>query len=119
MFVPELPEQGVDQAGGYRQDATGRTSRSFDLTFTITGEVVDVRPNGVLVVEARKRRKINGETETIRLTGEIAPINVSQNNIVASSSVANLDIEYDGEGSTGDNAKPGLLGWLLGKIWPF
>ena len=110
---------GIDLDSRFRSDNSGRTSRSFDLTFTVTAEVVDIRPNGTLVIEARKRRKVNGETETIRLTGEISPKNVSDNNVVQSSVIANLDIEYDGQGTTGDQTKPGLLGWLLNKLWPF
>jgi flagellar L-ring protein precursor FlgH len=110
---------GIDLDGRYRQDNTGRTSRQFDLTFNIMAEVVDIRPNGVLVVEARKRRKVNGETETIRLSGEVHPDNVTVDRTAKSSSIVNLDIEYDGAGTVGDQAKPGFLGWLINKLWPF
>ncbi|MHC4605501.1 MAG: flagellar basal body L-ring protein FlgH [Planctomycetota bacterium] len=110
---------GIDLDGRFRQDNLGRTSRQFDLTFTIMAEVMDIKPNGVLVLEARKRRQVNGETETIRLTGMVSPRFVDASRTTTSSEVLNLDIEYDGEGTTGDGAKLGLLGWLLSKLWPF
>ena len=53
-----------------------------------------------------------------RLTGEVDP-RVILNGLVRSDSIANLDVSYEGEGSVGDVAQPGWLGWLLGKIWPF
>ena len=80
---------------------------------------MDIKPNGNLVIEARKRRQVNGETETIRVSGVVSPNSVSANNVVKSSDIANLDIEYDGRGTTGDQTKPGILGWLLSQIWPF
>lgn len=120
LSAAELADDpGIDLDARFRMDNTGRTSRAFDLTFTIAGEVMDVRPNGNLVIEARKRRQVNGETEQIRVSGEVSPSAVGVGNTVRSSDIVNLDIEYDGEGTAGDQAKPGWLSWILGKFWPF
>ena len=108
----------IDLDARYRQDNLGRTTRQFDLTMTITSEVIDVRPNGNLVLQAIKRRKVNADEETIKLTGEVSPL-VVVNGAVRSDSIANLNVSYDAEGSVGDVAKPGWLGWILGKLWPF
>lgn len=85
-------------------------------TMTVTAEVADIRPNGTLVLQAIKRRTVNGTEETLRLTGEIAPQHVSLNK-AAAGSLVNLSMVYEGPGS--EAAKPGLLGWILGKLWPF
>lgn len=108
----------IDLDARYRRDNSGRTSRNFDLTFTVTAEVVDIRPNGNLVIEAKKRRKVNNDEEYIRLTGEVAPTAV-ENNIVKSEKIANLDITYEGSGPANDSSKPGFFGWLFDKLWPF
>ena len=83
---------------------------------SLTAEVVDVRPNGTVVLQAVKRRIVNRDEEVVRLTCEVAPENVSQNR-TSSDRVANLTMTYDGAGV--DGARPGLLGWLFGKLWPF
>ena len=114
--LPGDPGIGLD--GRYRNDNQGRTTRQFDLSFVIASEVVDVRPNGVLVLQAIKRRKVNDDEELIRLTGEVSPDAVILNK-VRSDSVVNLNITYDGSGSVSDTAKPGFLGWVLSKLWPF
>jgi flagellar L-ring protein precursor FlgH len=101
-----------------RKDNLGSTLREFDLVITITAEVVEILPNGNLVIEAKKSRKINDEIESIKLTGIVDPTTVV-NNTVESKKIADLKIVYEGKGSLGDHQKPGLLGWLLSKFWPF
>lgn len=108
----------IDLDGRYRQDNTGRTSRQFELTFMVSAEIVDVRPNGTLVIEAKKERTVNEETENIKLTGEVSPSSVV-NDTVRSENVANLSLSYVGTGSVGGAEKPGFLGRLVGWLWPF
>lgn len=109
---------GIDLDARFRRDNRGRTSRDFDLTFLISAEVVDVRPNGVLVVQAIKRRKVNDDDELIRLTGEVSPDAVVENR-VSSDKLVNLSVTYEGQGAASDQTSPGALGWLLDKLWPF
>ncbi|OHB70064.1 MAG: hypothetical protein A2W23_08290 [Planctomycetes bacterium RBG_16_43_13] len=102
----------------FRQDNTGGTTRQFALTDTITAEVIDVLPNGTLIIEAKKSRKVNNETETIKLTGKIDQKSVTDSKVL-SSNIADLNITYEGDGSVNDTQKPGVIGWLLGQLWPF
>jgi hypothetical protein len=83
---------------------------------TLTAEVVDLRPNGVVVLQAVKRRSVNKDDETVRLTCEVAADKISSRQ-TSSENLANLTMTYDG--AAVESAKPGLLGWLFGKIWPF
>lgn len=83
---------------------------------SITAEVMDVRPNGALVLQAVKRRVVNQDEETVRLSCEVAPENVIERK-TSSDHLVNLTLTYDGAGVEG--ARPGLLGWLFGKLWPF
>jgi hypothetical protein len=83
---------------------------------TVAAEVVDVRPNGALVLQAVKRRIVNKDEEVVRMTCEVAAEHVMQNK-TTSDHLVNLTMTYDGAGV--DGAKPGLLGWLFGRIWPF
>ena len=115
---PLAGNPGIDLEGRFRHDNLGRTTRNSDLIFMITAEVIDIRPNGNLVLQARKRRKINDDVETMTLTGEVSP-KVVVNGMVKSDVIANLDVTYGGTGAVGDVTKPGFLGWLLNKLWPF
>lgn len=69
----------------------------------LTAEVIDVRPNGTLVLQAIKRRTVNGAEETLRLTGEAAARNVNANK-VSSEHVLNLSVTLEGPtGRAGTN----------------
>jgi hypothetical protein len=77
---------------------------------TVTMEVVDVRPNGTLVLQAIKRRSVNGTEEVLKLTGEVAAANVTMNRTSAEN-VLNLGVIYEGPTSDSHGARvPGALG---------
>lgn len=123
-FFPEIRaadlagDPGIDLDARYRNDSRASTGRSFDLQFTIMAEIVEVRPNGTLVIEAVKERTVNSESEIIRLTGEV-PAQFITDDTVLSDNVANLRVRYEGSGVVSDTAEPGFLGWILQKLWPF
>lgn len=62
----------------------------------VTAEVVDLRPNGTMVLLAVKRRTVNGVQETLRLTGEAAPGNVTAGKVSADH-VLNLSVSIDAD----------------------
>ena len=71
----------------------------------VTAEVIDIRPNGTLVLQAIKRRTLNGAEETLRLTGEAAPRNVNANKM-SSEHVLNLSVSVDGPTGRADATLP-------------
>lgn len=73
----------------------------------ITAEVIDVRPNGTLVLQAIRRRTLNGAEETLRLSGEVAAANVTLNK-TSSESILNLNVVQ--EGSAGQEPAEGTHG---------
>lgn len=75
--------------------AVASRARGYDLGVTLTAEVIDIRPNGTIVLQAVKRRKLNDEEETIRITGEAAPGAVV-NGQVRSEHLANLSVAMTG-----------------------
>lgn len=97
----------------------GETSRSGKLIATISAIVVDVLPNGNLKIQGRRTVKVNNEQEIIILTGIIRPRDVSAENVVLSTAIADAQIEYIGRGVVADKQKPGWLSRGLDKVWPF
>lgn len=98
----------------------GTTSRQSTLTTTVTAEVIDVLPNGNLVVEGRKEIMVNSEKQVITLRGVIRPDDLSPVNSVASDRVARMEILVNGRGVVNDATKrPFFLYRLLLGLLPF
>jgi flagellar L-ring protein precursor FlgH len=95
----------------------GTTTRSGELTATMTARVVDVLPNGDLVLEGAREIDINGDRQVVVLTGVVRPNAINRSNIVPSTQVGQLRIQYFGRGLIKDNLKPGLLIRILNKIF--
>ncbi len=108
-------------AGGVASDfqGDGTTKRSGDLTATLTALVTEVLPNGNLVLCGSREVLINNENQIIRLTGVIRPRDISADNEVLSTYIADARISYSGSGVVNDRQKPGWLTNLVMTVWPF
>jgi len=90
------------------------------LSTTISARVVEVTPNGTLVVEGTKDIAVNSEKQTIVLSGLIRPVDLTPSNTVRSDQVANLHIKVNGKGVVGDAIKrPFILYRILLGLLPF
>ena len=106
-----LPEAGFNDA--HKFTGQGATSRSSNLTARMTVQVVRVQPDGMLGIEGTRTVVINEEKQELRLTGRVRPEDVSPENTVLSSLIADAQITYTGKGPIGKAQKPGILTRLL------
>ncbi len=88
---------------------SGDSAQSNSLSGEIAVTVVDVLPNGNLSVRGEKIIGLNQGSEFIRISGLVRPQDVSSDNIVVSSKVANSRIFYGGGGVV---AESNTRGWL-------
>ena len=116
--VKELPAL-VSASGQTRFDGQGTTSRATQLRTTLTARVADVLPNGYLVVEGKREVRVNNENQTVLLSGIIRPSDITKNNVVPSSSVAQMSVQVQGKGTVSQPLKPGWLYQILHGILPF
>ena len=100
-------------------DSDASTSKETTFTAVIKAEVVEILPNGNLIVEAKKVRTINEETETISLTGVIDPDDLSSAGVIMSEDISNMNLSFKGKGSVSDSQRRGLLSRVLSALWPF
>ncbi|RCU44591.1 MULTISPECIES: flagellar basal body L-ring protein FlgH [Corallincola] len=101
-------------------EGESKVRQNNSLFGAISVSVVQVLSNGHLVVRGEKWITINQGDEYIRLTGIIRPEDVTGDNNVDSTRVANARIQYSGTGSTHDTQTPGwLTGFFNSPIWPF
>lgn len=111
------PTNLVAAASGTTFKGSGVTTRTGTLSATITARVVEVLPNGDLVLEGAREIEINGDRQMVVLTGVARPRDVSDGNVVLSPAIGQLRIRYFGRGLMKDNLKPGFLVRFLNKVF--
>lgn len=106
----------VDYSFNNKLDSKGDTSREDRLTTRITCRIIDVKPNGLLVIEGRGRIQHDDEISTIILTGTCRKEDITPDNTVLSTQIADLNIDIKNEGALKAAATrgwiPKLIDWL-------
>lgn len=100
-------------------DSTGTYQRNDQFSMKIQAEVIDVKPNGVLTIEAKKVIDKNGETTTTVLSGACRPEDITASNTVFSSQLANLTLSSKNEGQVNDAAHKGIISRVLETVFAF
>jgi flagellar L-ring protein precursor FlgH len=98
----------------------GTTSRQTTLTTTITARVIDVLPNGYLVIEGSKTVLVNSENQVVTIRGVVRPTDLTNANTVQSGNVAQMELKINGRGVVNDSIhRPNILYRILLGILPF
>ena len=96
----------------------GSTENSNDFSGTITATVIDVLPNGHLIVSGEKQIGVNHNVDVLRFSGQIDPRAIQAGNSVASAQIANVRIEQRGRGQQADAQGIGWLGRFFLNVLP-
>ncbi len=94
--------------------AQGQSTTDSSLVTTFGAEVVDVLPNGMLVVQATRELTFSQQTQLIKLRGLVRPEDVSSQNQVLSTAMTDLELEVTGKGIVNDSTyrQNPLVRWL-------
>jgi flagellar L-ring protein precursor FlgH len=126
-ITPPLPGLiGVDllnlnMATKTNNDFSGKGGTTAANTFTgsITTTVIEVLPNGNLVVAGEKQIGVNQNVDVMRFSGTVDPRLLQPNNIISSTQVANVRVESKGRGAQGEAQTVGWLSRFFLSFNPF
>jgi flagellar L-ring protein precursor FlgH len=108
---------GVTDTNTYKGQA--KINRSDQITAKITAEIIDVKPNGSLVLEAKESIQTDKEISTLVMSGICRSADITKNNTIQSSQLANLNIHIDHEGEAKDTAAKGWITRVLETVFGF
>ncbi|MCB9728875.1 MAG: flagellar basal body L-ring protein FlgH [Deltaproteobacteria bacterium] len=97
----------------------GSTSRTEKLEATVPALVREVLPNGNLFIEGHRVVLVNSEEHHFYISGLIRPVDIQQDNSVASYLIADAEIEFTGRGVVTEKLDPPWLQRGLDFIRPF
>ena len=123
-FMPIGPQPSVglpvlDTSSASGINSTGKTKRENYVTTSLATRVLRVLPGGLMEIEGAREIRVNEETEYMVVRGMIRSKDVSADNSVLSTQIADASIEYYGKGVLADKQKPGWFSRLMDNVWPF
>jgi flagellar L-ring protein precursor FlgH len=99
----------IDLQSGSTFDGTGRTQRSGKFAAQLTVTVADVDGNGDLLVRGDQLIEINGEKQEISLEGRVRRADITEDNSVVSSRLADARIKFVGDGVVSERQRAGWI----------
>jgi flagellar L-ring protein precursor FlgH len=109
----------LNVAGDNAFNGTGQTASSGAFTGTITVTVVEVLANGNLVVAGEKQIGIRENSEVLKLSGVIDPAFIQPGNLISSTQLADVRLDYRGGGNIEEAQIQGWLGRVFNSWLPF
>ncbi|TDR79912.1 flagellar basal body L-ring protein FlgH [Paludibacterium purpuratum] len=123
-FLPSGAASGLagtnlSTAGGATQSGKGSNALATSFVSSISVTVIDVLANGNLVISGEKQVRINGDVESIRLSGVINPRDIDATRSISSLKVADARLEQETKGTNRLYNEPGWLTKIFLSILPF
>jgi flagellar L-ring protein precursor FlgH len=106
------------QSRAFGGDASADQSNSLQGNISVT--ITEILSNGNFIVKGEKWLTLNRGDEYIRISGIVRKEDVTLDNIVSSTKLANARISYSGTGDLANSQKMGWLGRFFNSVlWPF
>lgn len=109
----------IKMSGKRNFKGEGTVDREDSMTARVTAEVIDVKPNGSLVLQGRKRITMDDEYQQFLITGIARAEDVTADNTVLSTQLAEFNLRKTHKGAVRNATKKGFIPKLLDVINPF
>ncbi len=114
--LPNLFSQSSDS----NLDGQGSTSRQTNVSAVVTAHVVEVMPNGNLIIEGVKEISVNAERQLVWIRGVVRQADLRIDNSVLSERIALMDLRVNGKGVVNEAIRrPNFLYRMFRRVLPF
>ena len=114
-----LGKLGIGATTNNAFSGKGGTESANTFAGSITATVIDVMPNGHLVVSGEKQIGVNQNVDVLRFSGTVDPRQLQPGSVVSSTQVANVRVESRGRGAQGEAQTVGWLSRFFLSFNPF
>jgi flagellar L-ring protein precursor FlgH len=115
--ITELPNL-VDASSSADFTGDASTTRRSVVQTSVTAQVLEVFPNGNLLLQGDRELLVNGERQVVTFRGIARPHDISPQNVILSTRIAEMEFEIAGKGIVSKTQEPGALYKLLAGIFP-
>ncbi len=114
-----LTNLGVTAESDSSFSGSGSAVKDASFATTISARIVKVLQNGNYFIAGRREIMIDNEKQIIQISGVIRPYDIDQNNMIASSQIADAKIYYGNQGEVDNSTQRGWGSKLVNAVWPF
>lgn len=112
-----IPMFGGKADNSNKFDGKGENLRAGSIRAKMSVTVVDVRDNGDLVIEGHRVIGINGDEESIYVSGVVRSKDITPDNTIESYLIADAEVSYTGKGNASTGSRPGFFTRLINWIF--
>jgi len=116
---PILPGRLLTADSTSLSDGKGSVNRQEALQTNVAAVVMQVLPNGNLVVEGKQEIRVNTEIRELIVAGIVRPEDIQSDNTISSTKIAQARIAYGGRGQISDVQQPRYGQQMLDVLLPF
>ena len=110
----------LNATSSHSLDGKGQSSMSSNVQLNLAAQVMEVLPNGVLVIQAARDITLGNDRQTVYVRGLVRPGDLAPDNSVPSTSISDLQVEIKGKGAVADATRqPNFIVNLLLKLLTF
>lgn len=113
------PSSLVDTASALSNDGKGSINRQEQIDLRIAAAIIQVLPNGNLVVQGKQQVTVNYDMRELTISGIIRPQDIASDNTITYDEIAEARIEYGGKGQIQDVQQPRYGDQLFDVLMPF
>ncbi len=119
--LPEAyePETSVDLSSSTSNMGRGSVQRNEEIKLNVAAVIVQVLPNGNLVVQGRQEVRVNFEVRELIIAGIVRPEDITPSNTIPHDQIAELRVAYGGRGQLTDFQQPRYGSQALDILLPF
>jgi flagellar L-ring protein precursor FlgH len=120
VLPPAIDPTSVVKMGSDNSNVgAGSIQRAESINMTLAALVAQVLPNGNLVIDGHQQVRVNNELRDMRLSGIVRREDITQDNTVNLSQIAEARVIYGGQGTMSDVQQPRYGSQLFDIVMPW
>lgn len=112
-LVDKILNINATASGNDSYKGKGEADNSSSFSGQLAASVINVLPNGYLVVAGERKIAMNGGSSVLRFSGVVNPQDIKNGNVIASTDVVNANVELGGQGDISESASRNWLQRVL------